>query len=383
MAYFDHKVNLPKIFTDNELSILPSARGKYIISNFDAYQALSYKEDVWSKSFNFPSNIKSIDTTNIYSESIALNAAYLSGIIDDFIGEKTTHTLSGRMSTSSFDFNIRNIRTKKSFPVTVENCICEIDGGFESENCLVLIEAKNFIVDDFLIRQLYYPYRLWKSKIKKRVVPVFMTFSNDTFSFFKYNFSDVNEYNSLVLLEQKDYCYDEKITGDDIYRVLKETEIKQEFQVPFPQADTFKKIIDLGGLLMVSDLSKDEITSNFNFDKRQTDYYSNAGIYLRLIKKEKTEKEIMYSLTDSGKSIMSKSYKEKYLLIVSRIIEHEVFNKTLLEYFITREIPVITRVSQIMKKCKIYNVGTDETYKRRAQTVIRWIEWILGLTEIN
>lgn len=37
MAKFDHTINLPRIFADKELSILPVTRGDYIISHFDAY----------------------------------------------------------------------------------------------------------------------------------------------------------------------------------------------------------------------------------------------------------------------------------------------------------------------------------------------------------
>lgn len=37
MTKFDHKVNLPNIFIENDLSILPISRGEYIISTFDAY----------------------------------------------------------------------------------------------------------------------------------------------------------------------------------------------------------------------------------------------------------------------------------------------------------------------------------------------------------
>ncbi|MDR1766250.1 MAG: hypothetical protein LBR77_09250 [Lachnospiraceae bacterium] len=37
MAKFDHTVNLPKIFSDNHLAILPITRGDYVVSHFDAY----------------------------------------------------------------------------------------------------------------------------------------------------------------------------------------------------------------------------------------------------------------------------------------------------------------------------------------------------------
>ena len=37
MAKFDHTINLPKIFSDNKLAILPITRGDYVISHFGAY----------------------------------------------------------------------------------------------------------------------------------------------------------------------------------------------------------------------------------------------------------------------------------------------------------------------------------------------------------
>ena len=39
MAKFDHKINLPKIFSKNNLAILPISRGDYVISHFAAYQS--------------------------------------------------------------------------------------------------------------------------------------------------------------------------------------------------------------------------------------------------------------------------------------------------------------------------------------------------------
>ena len=43
MAKFDHTINLPKIFLDNQLAILPITRGDYIISHFDAYHKFEEK----------------------------------------------------------------------------------------------------------------------------------------------------------------------------------------------------------------------------------------------------------------------------------------------------------------------------------------------------
>ena len=50
------------------------------------------------------------------------------------------------------------------------NSQVEIDGGISKEKyALALLEAKNSISEDFLIRQLYYPFRLWNKKYPKKL----------------------------------------------------------------------------------------------------------------------------------------------------------------------------------------------------------------------
>ena len=43
MTRFDQKVNLPELFQKYNLSILPKTRGKYVISDFNAYQKINYQ----------------------------------------------------------------------------------------------------------------------------------------------------------------------------------------------------------------------------------------------------------------------------------------------------------------------------------------------------
>lgn len=378
---FDHHVNLPRIFRDNQISILPLTRGSYVLGNFDTYQDINYDANIENINCSLPAHIESIDYNNLFSESTSLNCAYLSGIINDVAGEDTLPTVSGRMSSGQFDFNIRNVLRGNTYPIRITNSQVEIDGGYESLNKLVLVEAKNFTSDDFLIRQLYYPYRLWQSKVNKEVVPVFLTYSNDVFSFFIYRFVDVSEYNSLELVEQRNYIIaPEVITLDDIYLVLQSVQIVQEPQVPFPQADTFTRVVDLLGLLMEhEELTSDYITTNYAFDSRQTSYYTSAAMYLGLVEKRREGHTVYYYLSDYGKQIMTKRHKQKSLALVEAILKHEVFNKVLREYFNTASPVPRNEISNIMNTCFLYNVATQSTVHRRAQTVFKWIEWILSL----
>ncbi|MBQ5564702.1 MAG: transcriptional regulator, partial [Clostridia bacterium] len=99
MAKFDHTINLPKIFVDNKLSILPITRGDYAIAHFDAYHSF---EPLTSEiqQVTIPPYIQSINSSNIQSEAIALNCAVATGIIADFTGDiDIIPTVSGRMGS--------------------------------------------------------------------------------------------------------------------------------------------------------------------------------------------------------------------------------------------------------------------------------------------
>lgn len=384
MAKFDHFVNLPQIFKENRLTILPVSRSKYVIGKFESYLSVTY-DDVATGMISPPRFIESITYNNLYSESLALHYAYLAGIMDDIAGEPTYLTVSGRMSSNKFDFKVRNVETRQFDPIRVDNSQCEIDGGYESKNSFIIVEAKNYTVEDFLIRQLYYPYRLWDGKLKKTIIPVFMTYSNDCFSFFIFCFDRNDEYNSIKLVKQLKYAVaPDKIELRDIIPVFHNAKIKAEPAIPFPQADRFERVIDLLGLLYGNELTKNFITQNYQFDARQTDYYTNAAIYLGLIRKYRGATEIFYSLTDQGRRIMGLDFKNKYLSLVNCLLEHEVFYKVLGRYFVVSSIPDKQDIADIMRSSYIYGVSADShhTIERRAQTVLSWIAWIIGLQNV-
>lgn len=101
--------------------------------------------------FAIPSYIESLDFSTITSEALAINCAYVSQIISDFTqDENLVPTISGRMSSQSFNFNIRQLGKEDSFlHVDVQNAQIEIDGGYEGVTSLNLIEAKNNLSSDF------------------------------------------------------------------------------------------------------------------------------------------------------------------------------------------------------------------------------------------
>lgn len=380
MTKFDHKINLPCIFASNNLSILPITRGEYIISSFSAYEEFSESSpDV--QRISIPPHIQSLSPQFLVSETIALNCASACGILNDFLEDDgLIPTVSGRMSSGNFEFGINTSSSVQN--VSVCNSQIEIDAAYEGIHYLSLFEAKRDLSDDFLIRQLYYPFRVWNERVTKMVKPIFLIFSNGMFNLYQYQFDDPRNYNSLRLVKQKNYVIATEICLADIENILQNVPLIQEPAIAFPQADRMSRIINLIELLNEKPMTKQDITSEYAFDERQTNYYTDAGRYLGLIDKVHNEDgNILFLLSACGRHIMNLEYKERQLALVTQILMHRVFNETLKLHLRCGEMPDKQTIIQIMRDSNLYRVEADSTYWRRSSTVIGWVNWILETIE--
>jgi hypothetical protein len=384
MTKFDYKDSLPSIFVENSLTILPITRGSYVIGKYKAYEDFeTVKTNV--KKIDFPEWIEGIDYKNLYSEASVINCAYASKIFSDILGETEMYpTLNGRMGSGDFSFYINDVNNK-SCKVSVSKAQCEIDGAFESRNNILLLEAKNNIFEDFIVRQLYYPYRVIQNRVSKKVIPAFLTYSNNIFSFYIYEFSDINHYNSLKLREVKRYMIDDfNITVEDVKDILYNIKIVDEsMDIPFPQADTFENIISLINKMYDDpDFNmKDQVTIEFGFDKRQADYYTNAVAYLGLVDRQRGKGKVI--LSELGKKIIEMRSSEKYLTLFKLILSHKVFNESMRVFLKKLDLPSRAEIVQIMKSCNLNHVNTEDMYKRRSQTIKKWINWIMEIVSIS
>lgn len=380
MVKFDHTINLPKLFSDNQLAILPITRGDYVISHFEAYHKFESSCSPITR-VSLPTYIQSLDSNAVPSEAIALNCAIASGIVAEFLeDEDLVATVSGRMGSGTFSFNITNSTRNAPFCIDVNNSQIEIDAAYEGVRSLALFEAKRDLSDDFLIRQLYYPYRVWQNRVTKTVRPLFLIYSNGIYHVYEYMFQDPNNYNSLVLIKQKNYSVeDTSITIADIQAVLSSTTIRTEPEVPFPQADSFERVINLCELLNDQELSRNDVTEQYAFDARQTNYYTDAARYLGLIEKSRESGTPIYSLSDFGKTILKLGFKQRQLAYCSCILSHKAFFDILQKYLNSGNMPSKNDIVQVMKASRLYNVESDSTFERRASTIKGWLNWILDL----
>lgn len=381
MAKFDHTVNLPRLFKKNGLSILPITRGDYVISHFDAYHKFEPVSSDITR-ISLPYYIQSLNVNSITSEAVALNCAYISGIMADFLeDEQLVPTVCGRMSSGIFDFEIKDIKYKSHRVIKVYNSQIEIDAGYEGLRMLALVEAKRDLSDDFLVRQLYYPFRTWSDRVNKAVMPIFLVYSNGIFHLYEYQFANPVEYSSLMLVKQKNYTVEEDvtITTEEINRLLNNVQAVREPKIAFPQADSFERVINLCELLQEHSMTREEITIRYAFDVRQTNYYTDAARYLGLVDKQRNQSnDITFALTSKGKNILRLSYKQRQLAFCEAVLSHKVFADSLRLWFKQGEINK-REIIAVMRQNDLYNVESKSTYFRRASTVKRWLEWIVGL----
>lgn len=376
MTKFDSSENLPTIFAENNLTILPIKRGSYIIGKFKNYQSVELNNDIDVETKYLPDYISTIDYSNITSEAISLNSAYISGMIEDIIGEEVVPTIQGRMGTGGFNYQI-SLKDSNKFEINVENSQMEIDGSYEGISKFVIFEVKNHYMKDFIIRQLYYPYKVWKKITNKEIIPIMLIKHDNIFNFFIYEFLDENNYNSINSKKIKRYILDEvynPIEVSDIQDVMNSVEFaKEDGRVPFPQANSFYRVLDLINELNNQELSANDIAEIYEFDIRQANYYLAAGQYLGLIAKDKN-----YKLTEYGKKIMQMDHKNKNLFIISSILSHKPFYCALEQYLTNFEFDYLKIANVIYEsRDEINSIGTAN---RRTSTVIAWIKWIIELT---
>lgn len=381
MTKFDYSKQLPKIFKDNNLGILPIKNGEYIIGKYNLFKNISNTkyDDIVPIKKQLPEYIETIDPDNIYSESNALNVALLSGMIDDTIGEKVVETIQGKMRANGFQFDIDGVQGFQT--ITIEKPAMEIDGGYEGKENVVLIEAKNYLPEDFIIRQLYYPYRHWMDKVTKKVVPIFFGYDNGTYNFFVYEFEDLNNYNSLELKEIKRYIISNETSEEIKLRIFNNIELEDDLSqidIPFPQADSFSKIIGLLDLIE-EELSAQDVADFYEFDTRQGSYYLSAAKYLGLVDGNYGK----YNLTPFGFVAVNTDSKTRNEYLISLILKHKVFYFAYKYYLETKMLPNKQFIIELMKQYtdipKLTKEGKEnEVFNRRASTVRGWIQWIIG-----
>ncbi|EGO6635128.1 hypothetical protein GWH01_002398 [Enterococcus faecalis] len=383
MTKFDHSNQLPEIFSKNRITILPDSRGNYILGKFKMFEELKYK-NIKPIPMKIPNFIRSLDISKITSESSALNIAHMSSMIDYVMQTKYNEpqsllTLSGRMSSGSLQYNILNI-DNKIHEFAVENAQIEIDGSYENLNSILIVEAKNKIPFDFNIRQLYYPFRMYQNlNTAKEITPVFFTYADDIFSFHIFEFTDAMNYSSIKKAGQINFILNDSLdlNLEEVKRISANVvEIKEQRNVPFPQADTFARILDMIDYIYERK-NKYELAEAYEFDLRQSDYYANALVYLGLANKVGS----YFVLNKEGIIIKNMhNTNKRNALIISKILSHKPFRLAFDSTLKNGGCYDRKYISKILLNT-VNSINSLSTAERRTQTVVAWLNWIFSVIE--
>lgn len=390
MTKFDHMSVLPQIFKDNQLNILPVSRTEFVVGKFNAYKSLPKCKDK-PEYKEIPNNFVTLPCvpSDITTEQTAIACANVAGIISDFVEEEYSQnlvsTISGRMGSGKLDFYIDGTGEIRKHKIHVDKAQMEVDAVFESPEAIYVIEAKNHECDDFIIRQLYYPYRylMNKNPQKKPVIPIFMKYVNGDYYLYKFHFEDERYINSIICDKCKAYTVcSSDIKTYDIDRLLDNPPLQREKDIIFPQANTFSRVEDIVSALYSrgDSLGIDEIRDiNLDIDPRQARYYMDAAEYLGLAKsvKEDAHSSKKIILTKKGRSIVSKSYKEQKLGYAKSILENPIFHTAARKFFENGCFLSKQEIAVIIGEHRIDLNST--TSLRRASTVSAWLHWISNL----
>ena len=384
MAKFDHRKNLPAAFRKAGLGILPVSRGDYLIGPFDLFAPLpDPNSEAATERASLPFGVESVTPTTISSEPVALNCAWDSGILHRFLGEERLFpTLSGRMGANPFSFRIGSPGGETESVVSVDGAQIEVDAAYEGEHSLTLLEAKMDLAEDFIVRQLYYPFRHFSSlSISKPVRTVFLIYSCGIFDLAEYGFDDPDCYSSAKLLRSARYSLEPAaIPRVDLERLLDSTRSEPEPQgIPFPQADTFARVVNLCERLSSGPMSKEDIEEAYGFDPRQADYYYNAAAYLGLARLE-AGRGSRVVLADDGCHFAALTLPRRNLFLAGQILKHEAFRQALRIGLKRGSAPEKSEIRGILLETNP-DIGnpTCATFGRRASTVRHWTQWLLSL----
>jgi len=199
MAKMDSSADLPPIFKKNGYFLLPVKNGRYAIVRGNGFHHL---EEVGNVS-NHISRIKFPLTTagRGLSEMQYLDYSFNSGALENVLGKQPLYqSIRGREYSKEFRFSVGKALLE------VSSVQLEVDSGLEGEDSIILIEAKIDTPEDFIIRQLFYPYNHFKIiSPNKTIIPVFFTYEPRTtiYNFWVYEIPNVTNYNSIRLREVK------------------------------------------------------------------------------------------------------------------------------------------------------------------------------------
>jgi hypothetical protein len=139
--------------------------------------------------------------------------------------------------------------------------------------------------------------------------------------------------------------------------------------IPFPQADDFQKVLKIINIANPDDLKQKKSMQIILGDitERQVQYYLNAVMFLGVI-------DLNKNFTELGIKIRKMNKFEQKIVLSQQIVSNKVFGEV---YFSEKVLDIKFSKDEIVGVMKKYlKFQSEEIYYRRAQTILKWLEWV-------
>lgn len=355
MAKIDFREQLPPVMAKEGLALLAISNGFYRIGRFDPFIPVNPELQASATKVSFPRGFLTLNPRELSNEAAALDAALLSGILTNVFGEEVALTIRGRTRNVPFSFTLGNI------PFSIDGVQIEIDGGYEGAKTVNLVEAKIGARSNISIRQLLYPHLAWEKEIKgRKEVRTFICFYQEPMLRFipvVYDGKMCHADHSRELV----FALEPEATLNLMAIKEKSSALVPVVGVPFPQADNFETVLAMFSIVSLrGQITKEELSADFDVVPRQIDYYSNIMRWLGLV----TLDSGSLVITARGRQIGALPHAERIYELAQIIFGEPIFFSAL-----RHGADNVPRQLFARWKC------SKSTIERRLQTVVAWIRY--------
>ena len=378
----DFKQQTPQPLANESLSVLAIKNGIYRIARTDTFIDLTRAVRAVRPTpppFCIPEHIKALSPQYISSEAKALDAALVSGMLDFVFNDRVVLVLRGYERSKPFSFALADeVRGSSAISYEVDGVQLEVDGGYEGENGIYLVEAKNKVNDNINLRQLLYPHLHYESKFgAQKPIHTYVLLHdapNETYHFTRFKVDGDQLTSKHGVLHPIDLISCTLKADDaierDYWKELITTPVNLDMvdrSRPFPQADDFTKVFALFLTLAdEGDLSKEDLFRRYAIKptRRQYDYYGNVLRWLRVADYDRRKQAFM--LTPRGNDIYARaSIKESLFELAKIAVSNDVFNEML-----RGGRGAVSETSRRRNR-----LIADCTFHRRLSTVDSWLKY--------
>lgn len=378
MAYMDHRDAVPLVFQPKSNFLLPISNGRYAIVRGIGYHDLEVKElRRHDYEPTFPPGISNVldprtgeHSAVVYAQNIGL-LSHASGVNPLIPGSNE------RFRLDEFEFKVDG-----SPSITQSGAQAQVDGFYYGSDAALLMEFKNGFRSDFLIRQLYYPYRHWLKQAERhgwsQIRPFFVDYrlgdDEITYRFFEYSFPSLRDYESIELVGCDEYVIPWKSRP---LRGLLQVSPDPSLLDKTPQADDIERVLRVPFIIDRGNKTSSAVASVESFTDRQASYYRRAAELLGLVIDTSTG----FELTDVGREYVTSKPVEANEFIAIQMMRIPVFHEILRRLAAGGGRQVIrAEISSIVEERDKRIHGS--TVPRRVATILSWLRWLQTATGV-